>query len=284
VIKLGRINDLPVTEIGEQEIVLQDRRHRFAIAKKQVPDVNQVGDKVRGFVYSDRDGNFKFTLLRPYALLGEFAHLYIRNTTSMGAFADWGIESDLFIPSKESDGPLDSGRHYTVFVKMDTRNKQIVGTTKYLDFVVAADDGIKNHDIAGYLITGRHELGYRAVINHRYRGMIYKDQTVGPVAIGQRGEGRVMLVRRDGAIDISLYRSPQLQQRAAEKVILEALNKNKGFLPINDKTIPQLIEYKLGMSKKLFKKALGGLYRLRKISINDDGIRLQKPSKRGQIV
>lgn len=274
-LKLGRINQISITEITPNSYILEDGKHSFQISKSRVSQEKQIGDKIEGFIYSDRNGKFIFTTRKPYAQLGEFAYLKVLKLIDKGAFVDWGIETDLFVPTKEFTDAPDEDRRYFFFIKMDSRVKQITGTTAINDYLVEADQHIKDGDQIEFLVTGLHRLGFRVIVNNRYQGLIYQDEIIGKLEIGEKKTGFVKLVRDDGKVDVVLFQNRFGFIKYAENIVLKKLEQSDGFLPLHDKTLPIVVENSLGMSKKVFKKAIGGLYRRKKISIdNNKGIKL----------
>lgn len=273
-IKLGRINKLKITEVKKDSYLFSEDRHIFSVSKYQLPGSRNIGDEIEGFIYSDKDGNFYFTPQKPYAILGEFAYFKILEVTASGSFADWGIGTDLFVPSKETDLPIKKDAFYTLFIKMDKRFKQIIGTTKIREYLVDADQYIKRDDKVKFLVISLHSLGYRVIINNRYLGLVFADGVIGKLNLGEKRTGIISNISDEGRIDVSLFRGQAGLQKHAEQIILDLLQNANGFLPLHDKTLPKVIESKTGMSKKLFKKVIGSLYRMRRIELKENGIQL----------
>ena len=274
-LKLGRINKVKITAVKKDVYEIEEGRHCFIIPKFRLPGPRKAGDEIDGFIYSDRKGSFILTPQKPYALIGEFANMKILDLTRSGAFADWGIETDLFIPINEMEVPVKKDNFYTVFVKMDRNLKQIIGTTKIKEYLSEPDQYIKEQDKVKFFVTSLHKHGYRVIIENKYSGLVFKEDVIGELKPGEKKTGIVKKISEDGRIDISLFRGPAGMQLHAEKVVLELLKKSGGFLPLHDKTLPMVIESKTGMSKKLFKKTIGSLYRMKKIVLKENGIQLK---------
>ena len=245
---------------------------------KYAPADLAVGDVIEVFVYLDADARPVATTQLPRAQVGEFAYLEVLETTSVGAFLDWGLDKDLLVPFAEQHRPMEAGRSYLVFIHVSRADGRIIASSKIDKFL---DDTRPHHfrakQAVNLIIANSTELGYKAIINHSHWGVLYKDEVFQRLSFGQSIQGFIKHVRADGKIDLSLQGGQVTRDKESE-TILAYLKRKQGFAPVHDKSDPRLIADLFGMSKDAFKKAIGGLYKQRIISIEKDGIRLVEHS------
>lgn len=277
-IQLGKYNTLTVVKEVDFGIYLDGGEGlEILMPGKYVPEETKVGDEMRCFVYQDSEARLIATTERPYATVGEFASLKVNSVNAVGAFADWGTSKELLIPHREQATKMEEGHRYIVYIYVDTMSGRIVGTAKvdkYLDNVPPTYE--ENEEIDA-LVWKPTPLGYKVIINNKHTGLIYKNQIFQPVHVGEHLRAWVKGIREDEKIDLMLqpmgYRNVI---DGVEATILKALHNNDGYLPLTDKTEPEVIADKLQCSKKNFKKAVGALYKQGRISIDEDGIRMIK--------
>jgi len=237
------------------------------------PDLT-VGDEVDVFLYLDSEDRPIATTKKPKAQVGEFAYLKVLATTEVGAFLDWGLEKDVLVPFAEQHRPMEVGHSYLVYLYIDKVDNRIVASSKINKFL----DDERPHDFkpqqaVDLIIANTTDLGFKAIINHTHWGVLYKDDVFQRLSFGQYKKGFIKHIRPDGRIDLSLQGGQETRDKYA-KIILNYLVKENGFAPVHDKSDPQLISKLFGMSKGAFKKAIGGLYKKRIITIEKEGIRL----------
>ncbi len=233
-----------------------------------------VGDEVDVFLYLDSEDRPIATTKKPKAQVGEFAYLKVLATTEVGAFLDWGLEKDVLVPFAEQHRPMEVGHSYLVYLYIDKVDNRIVASSKINKFL----DDERPHDFkpqqaVDLIIANTTDLGFKAIINHTHWGVLYKDEVFQRLSFGQYKKGFIKHIRPDGRIDLSLQGGQETRDKYA-KIILNYLVKENGFAPVHDKSDPQLISKLFGMSKGAFKKAIGGLYKKRVITIEKEGIRL----------
>ena len=192
----------------------------------------------------------------------------------MGTFLDWGLDKDVLVPFGEQHRPMEVGKFYLVYVYVGDSDGRIVASSKVDKFL----DDERPHDFeekqaVDLIIANTTELGYKAIVNHSHWGVLYKDEVFQRLSFGQSIKGYIKNVRPDGKIDLSLQGGKETRDKDSQ-IILNYLKREKGFAAVNDKSDPQLISDLFGMSKKAFKRAIGGLYKQRIIAIEDNGIRL----------
>ncbi len=232
------------------------------------------GDAIDVFLYMDSEDRYVATTLQPKVSIDQFAYLKVVDVNKVGAFLDWGLTKDLFVPFAEQHRPMEVDHSYLVYVYLDRVHQRITASSKIDKFL---DDekphSFKPQQPVDLIIASSTALGFKAIINHSHWGVLYKNEVHQRLSFGQYKKGFIKYIRPDGKIDLSLQGGQETRDKYA-KIILIYLNKQGGFAPVHDKSDPQLISDLFGMSKKAFKKAIGGLYKERIISIEKDGIRL----------
>ena len=273
-ITIGQVYDLEVIKLVAFGAYLDAHElGEVLLPNKNAPENMAIGDTVEVFLYLDSEGRLVATNHSPRVMVGEFAYLQAVDTSKVGAFLDWGLDKDLFVPFAEQHRPMQVGHSYLVYVYIGLDGR-IVASSKIDKFL----DDEKPHDYkAGQpvqlIIANSTELGFKAIIDHSHWGVLYKNEVHQRLSFGQSINGYIKYVRPDGKIDLTLQGGKETRDKY-EKIILQYLNKQKGFAPVHDKSDPQLISDLFGMSKGAFKRAIGGLYKQRIISIEKDGIRL----------
>lgn len=230
-------------------------------------------DEIEVFVYQD-DNKLKATTETPLAEVGEFAVMSCVQSLPSGAFMDWGIIKDLFIPYKQQKAKIVEGKRYLVYVYIDEPTGLITGTTKFKRNPQYENLPFGNGDKVDLILMGESELGWNVIINKKYIGLIYASDVYKKLYPLSEETGYIKAIREDGKIDVTLQPEGYAHIDEFQKIILEKLEENYGLLYLSDNSSPEEIKDELQMSKKNFKKAIGGLYRDKKIEILDDKIRL----------
>jgi uncharacterized protein len=241
---------------------------------KHAPADLVVGDVVEVFIYLDSEDRPVATTQTPRAKVGEFAYLNVVAVTDVGAFLDWGLDKDVLVPYGEQHRDLELGQSYLVYLYLDKVHGRVTASSKIDKFVQTENQ--QNYTVGqavDLIIANTTDLGFKAIINHSHWGVLYRDDVHQRLSFGQTKKGFIQRIREDDKIDLSLQGGQQTRDKYA-KIILIYLNKQNGFAPVHDKSDPALISRLFGMSKGAFKKAIGGLYKQRIISIEKDGIRL----------
>lgn len=275
-LEIGRMNRLEVTKEVDFGLYLEGgfEYGEILLPARYVPKGAKTGDLLDVFIYSDSEDRLIATTEKPYVMAGEFAYLEVVAVNEHGAFLDWGLTKDLILPFNEQKTRVEKGDWRTVRVYVDERTNRIAASTKinrFLDKIPAAYEAGQEVDL---LVCNRTELGYRAIINHAHWGLILEHEVFENLKGGVRRKGFIKAVREDGKIDLSLNRPGYGAVGDVTQEILSMLKAQGGFLPLSDKTAPEVIYGLFGISKKTFKKAVGALYKSRQIRLDDDGIRL----------
>lgn len=279
-IKVGKFNKLEVireTDFGyfldggtggdSDDILLP-----FSSAPKDL----KVGDIVDVFICLDSEDRIIATTTTPFVQVGEFALLRVSAVEKVGAFMDWGLPKELLVPFREQRIHLEKGRSYIVRVYVDEQSDRIVASAKVDKFI--SDDMPRYHtgQAVDLLIAQKTDLGFKAIVDNTYYGLLFESDIFQPLDVGQKLKGYIKAIRPDGKIDLSLAEQGFQKVGGIEGKILDLLKAKGGFLPITAKTSPDIISSLFGVSKKSYKKALGGIYKKHLITIDPDGIRLVK--------
>ncbi|MHA6727788.1 CvfB family protein [Chryseobacterium sp. A301] len=271
---IGKIQTLKVSEQNSSGYILEDDLEWNAFLPKLfVKDSLNVGDEIQVFVFQD-DGRLKATTETPLAQVGQFAVMHCVQSLPSGAFMDWGIIKDLFVPYKQQKSKIEEGKRYLVYVYIDEPTGLITGTTKFKRNPQYEDLPFAPGDKVELLVMNEGELGWNVVINQKYIGLIYASDVYKKMYPLSTEVGYIKQLREDGKIDVSLQREGYEHIDEFQKVILDKLEQNYGLLYLTDKSTPEEIKLELEMSKKNFKKAIGGLYKDKVIEISEDKIRL----------
>ncbi|MDH5613081.1 MAG: S1-like domain-containing RNA-binding protein [Gammaproteobacteria bacterium] len=276
-IKIGRSYELDVIKAVDFGFYLDaEELGEVLLPIKYAPKGLAEGDYLEVFLYLDSDDRPVATTQIPKARVGEFAYLKVVDNTSVGAFLDWGLDKDLLVPFSEQHRPMEVGHSYLVYIYISNIDGRIVASSKIDKFI---DDekphNFKPQQAVDLIIANSTDLGYKAIVNHSHWGVLYKNEVHQRLSFGQSIKGFIKHIRPDGKIDLSLEGGKETRDKYSE-IILKYLRSKKGFAPVHDKSDPKLISDLFGMSKGAFKKAIGGLYKQRVISIEKDGIRLIK--------
>jgi predicted RNA-binding protein (virulence factor B family) len=275
-IDIGRFNSLAVIESRANGLLLDaGQAAALLLPVEQVDRDYRAGERIDVFVYRDHDGQPVATTTTPLAQAGEVAWLEIAEVNQIGAFAHWGLPRDIFIPFAEQHRPLRGGMHTLVRVYLDNQGR-IAGSTRIDHWVKDDATGLAVGQEVKLLIAEQTELGFKAIINHRSWGLLYGNQLFRTLRRGQRVSGYIKHIRGDGKIDLSLEK-PGFSRRRIETLgdqIIRQLEASDGKLALTDKSPPEEIYATFGVSKKVFKQALGALYKQRRITLAADGIRL----------
>jgi predicted RNA-binding protein (virulence factor B family) len=259
---LGDFNELEVAREVDFGMYLTSDDGDLLLPRKYIAPGTRVGDVVRVFVYRDSEDRLIATNLEPYVLVGQFATLTVRDVTTTGAFLDWGLEKDLLLPYRNQRRNLRPGERVTIFAYLDETSDRIVASAKWEWFLSDQPFTGKAGDPAELFVAEETDLGYKVVVDGSHQGVLYHNEVFKPLRLGDVHTGYIKQVRPDGKLDLSLQRQGYDEALAAADTLLNFLRQApNGLLPLGDKSEPDDIYRRLGMSKKVFKKALGTLYK-----------------------
>ena len=272
---IGLMNELEVVKTVDFGIYLDGGTHgEILMPKRYVPENCKPGDVLNVFIYLDSEDRLIATSEIPKAMVGEFALLQAVSVTAVGAFLDWGLPKDLLVPFREQQQRMEAGKSYLVYVYLDDESQRIVATSKLDKCLDNIPVDYEVGEEVELIIAGQTELGYKAIIDNSHWGMIYKNEVFQDLKTGQHIPGFIKTIREDEKIDLSLQKEGYEKIDDISQAILNKLAANNGFLPLNDKSDPELIKKNFQISKKNFKKAIGSLYKHRLISIDGNGIKI----------
>ncbi len=271
----GKVNVLTASRSTQNGVYLVDHEGaEVLLPNKYVPKGFKKDDSISVFIYKDSEDRIIATTLEPHIKLGEFAMLEVLAVNTIGAFMDWGLEKDLLVPYSEQTGKMHKGRLYPVYLYLDDKTDRLVGTTKVDRYLERDDITVERGDKVDLLICDTTDLGINVIINNIHRGLLYDNELFQAVIPGERITGYIKNVRPDKKIDVSLQKIGYGAVKPGSVKIMEALKENNGYLNLTDKSDPVVIQAKLEMSKKMFKKSVGMLYKKKVIRLEDDGIYL----------
>lgn len=274
--EIGNYYELEVAKEVDFGVYLNSELGEILLPLKYVPEGTEVGDILRVFIHKDSEDRLLATTLEPKGKVGDFVSLKTKDLTPHGAFMDWGLEKDLFVPNREQHAPFQIGHNYIIRICLDYKSDRLIGVSKINTFLSNANLGeLKEGDEVNLLIYSETETGYSAVINNKHKGLIYRNEVFEPVSVGDEKTGFIKKIREDLKIDLSLNPAGVEAIDVNRESVLENLREHGGFLPYHDKSDPDAIVKQFNMSKKAFKKAIGGLYKDQVINIEPEGIRLK---------
>ena len=268
----GYVYLLNVLRIGKPGAWLEAEGEELLLPQQECPEKLDAGQKIEVFVFLDRSGTLKPTTRMPFAQVGEFAFLKVTSIGPHGAFLDWGAAKDVLAPYSEQAQKMLEGRSYLVRICLDRDNRPIA-SSRLEKFLKKENQDLVAGAKVELLIWAFTDLGVKVIVNHEYEALLYKDEVPPGLKRGESLTGYVLKIRPDDRIDVTLRRPGSAGIRDARKVILEALAA-EGFLALHDQSPPVLIRSQLGLSKKVFKKAVGGLYKEGLVELSDKGIKL----------
>lgn len=279
--EVGKYNTLQILRGTSVGMYLGDEEgNDVLLPHKYIPENAQIGENIEVFIYRDSEDRLIATTLKPLILLNQFAILEVVAATQFGAFLDWGLEKDLFVPFKEQNHKLQKGQYVPVYLYLDEQTDRVVASAKVHKYFKNLDGvDLEEGQEVDLLVFEKTELGHNVVVNNLYKGLVYENETFRRLAWGDTTKGYVKLIRDEGKIDISLQPLGFLKTlEPNQKAILDKLQQSGGTLNLGDNSDPIEIQEVLEMSKKAFKKAIGVLYKDKKIIIKSDSIVLNQTS------
>lgn len=270
---LCRLHTLKVMRIDKKGIWLDAGELQAHLPLREAPQAEQ-GEELEVFVYQVIPGELQATLRPPLAQAGEFATLKVKSITAHGAYLDWGLAKDLLVPLSLQPQKMQLNWSYLVKVDVDEQGRPF-GNGRIEDCLEYYDVDLQEGDTVDLIVWQITELGARVIVNSRYEALLYRDELPPGSYTGMELQGFVKRLREDGKIDVTLRRVGQEGVDDAREVLLKVLAANGGALPLHDKSSSEEIKKVLGMSKKTFKKAVGGLYKDKLVKLDDSGVKLR---------
>lgn len=274
-IEIGKKNKLVMVKNHDAGIFLDGGPYgEILLPNRYVPIDIKPEDEIEVFISFDSEDRIVATTDFPYGMVGDFVLLKVKQVTGFGAFLDWGLPKDLLVPFSEQTSKMQENESYLVYIYVDPKSNRIVASSKIHKFLTESETAYEVNDKVQLIISSKTDLGYKAIINKEKIGLIYKDEVFKKIKVGDELSGYIKKVREDGKIDLSLEPCGYEKIDGISGLILKKLEDADGHLPYNDKTDAEIIKQEFGISKKNFKKAIGTLYKSKKIVINERGIQL----------
>ncbi len=278
-IKVGEYQTLKIDREMPQGFYLTDAEdeEEVLLPRSFITEEMELGKTIEVFVYCDSEERDIATTEKPLITVGNFARLKVNSVNEFGAFCGFGVPKELLVPYSNQSIKLNAGDNCIVYMYLDELSDRLVGTTKLRPFLKhTAESGLTMGQEVDLLVYEETEIGFRVVILPNFNGIIYKNEINTDVKIGQSLKGYIKPIREDGKIDVSLDPIGHLSITKNEQTIMDALLASDGFLPFTDKSSPDAIRARFGISKKLFKKILGSLYKQRLVVLEEKGVRVIK--------
>jgi len=274
-INVGQFNLMRVDRKVDFGFYMDDGAEGILLPKRFVPSGLQVDDTISVFVYHDSDNRLIATTQEPFAVVGDIAALKVVAITNQGAFLDWGLMKDLFVPVSQQLSSMRLGGKYLVKLYLDKQTGRVAATEK-IDNQISNDVlTVKEGEKVKLHVYRESDIGYVVIVNQVHQGLVYKNEVFTHLHIGQMiEEGFVKKIREDNKLDIGIGKQGVEKLDDDQVKLIQLLKLHKGFLPYHDKSSPEDIYAFFGISKKAFKMNVGILYKAKKITIEDGGIRL----------
>ncbi|QYY35013.1 S1-like domain-containing RNA-binding protein [Ruficoccus sp. ZRK36] len=272
-LRLGEFHKLIIDRDVEPGLYLRnDDGDEVLLPGKDMPKSFQLGEVIEVFVYLDHKERPIATTRQPLIQTGRFAYLQCTSTTGIGAFVDWGMDKELLVPFANQEESMRKGNSYIVYMGVDEVTGRLVGYTKLNKFLRCEKSNLKRYEQVDLLVSHFTDLGANVIVNDRHRGMIFNNSIFEEIHVGDRMKGYVKNVRADGKLDIVLQPEGERGVADSTALVYAAIEKNGGVLPLHDKSSAEDIYDALGISKKVFKRAVSALYKERRIELNKDSI------------
>jgi predicted RNA-binding protein (virulence factor B family) len=273
-IKVGDYNVMKVLREVDFGFYLDDGAEGILLPKRFVPAGLAVGDEIKVFVYHDSEGRLLATTQQPKGVVGEIVKLKSVTVTNQGAFLDWGLMKDIFVPKSKQLGGMREGAEYLVKIYVDEQTGRVAATEKVEPFLSNETLTVEENESVDLTVYRRTDIGYLVIINNKHTGVLHFNEIYQSIGVGDKMKGFIKKIRPDNTIDVVIGKQGYERVEDEAGKILRLLNENNGYLPYHDKSDPDEIYEFFGMSKKAFKMAVGTLYKQQKISLAKTGIKL----------
>lgn len=273
-IKVGDYNVLKVLREADFGFYLDDDAEGVLLPKRFVPEGLKVGHEIKVFIYHDSEGRLIATTQQPKGVVGEIVKLKAITVTNQGAFLDWGLMKDIFVPKSKQLGGMREGAEYLVKIYVDEQTGRVAATEKIEPFLSNENLTVKEKDIVDLVVYRRTDIGYLVIINNKHTGVLHFNEIYQNIGVGDKLKGFIKAIRPENKIDVVAGKPGYNRVEDEAEKILRLLNENNGYLPYHDKSDPDEIYNFFGISKKAFKMATGNLYKQQKITFTKTGIKL----------
>ena len=273
-VQVGKYNNLKVNRKVEFGFYLDDGAEGILLPKRFAPSNIRIGDELNVFVYHDSENRLIATTQKANAVVGEIAKMKVVTVTQQGAFLDWGLMKDLFVPASKQVSGMRMGGEYLVLLYIDEMTGRVAATEKIESLMSNDELTVKEMELVDLLVYRNSELGFVMIINNKHIGILHTNEVFQELKAGDRVKGFIKKIRPDNKIDLVLGKPGYNKVEDEGGKILRLLQENDGYLPYHDKSDPESIYAFFGMSKKTFKMTTGNLYKQQKIEFTKTGIKL----------
>jgi predicted RNA-binding protein (virulence factor B family) len=272
-VKVGDYNVLKVVRAVDFGFYLDDGAAGILLPKRFAPEGLAIGDEVIVFVYHDSEGRVIATTQHPKGVVGDIVKMKAVTVTNQGAFLDWGLMKDIFVPKSKQLSGMRQGAEYLVKIYLDEQTGRVAATEKIEPFLSNENLTVKEKDIVDLTVYRRTDIGYLVIINNKHTGVLHFNEIYQNIGVGDKLKGYIKTIRSENKIDVVIGQPGYNRVEGEAEKILRLLNENNGYLPYHDKSDPEEIYNFFGMSKKAFKMATGNLYKQQKITFTKTGIK-----------
>jgi len=272
--KVGDYNTLKVLRAVDFGVYLDDGIEGILLPKRFMPEGLLVGDEVKVFVYHDSEGRLLATTQQPKGVVGDIVKLKAVTVTNQGAFLDWGLMKDIFVPKSKQLSGMREGAEYLVKIYIDEQTSRVAATEKIEPFLSNEQLTVKEKDMVDLIVYRRTDIGYLVIINNKHTGVLHFNEIFQSIGVGDKMKGFIKTIRPENKIDVVVGKPGYERVEDEASKILRLLQENNGYLPYHDKSDPEEIYSFFGMSKKAFKMATGNLYKQQKITFTKTGLKL----------
>lgn len=276
-VQAGQYNTLKVVKRVDFGLYLDGGEDgEILLPKRFVPRDANEGDELEVFVYHDSENRLIATTQRPYGKVGDIVMLKAVSDTQHGAFLDWGLMKDLFVPISQQESRMREGGRYLVMIYRDEQTGRTAATERIMRFLSNDELTVKERDAVDLVVYQMTDIGYKVIINNKHLGVLHYNEVFRELEVGDQEKGFIKTIREENKIDVSLGERGYARVEDESDKIMRLLSESDGYLPYHDKSDPEEIYEFFGISKKTFKMALGKLYKQKKIELTQTGIRLPK--------
>lgn len=273
-IKVGEYNELQVARGFEFGLYLGEGKDAVLLPKRFVPPGVNVGDTLKVFVYHDSENRLIATTQQPFGIVGDIVFLTVVSVTNQGAFMDWGLMKDLFVPKSKQLMGMRLGGQYLVKIYLDEQTGRVAASEKIEHFLSNDELTVKELDPVDLIVYRRTDIGYVVIINNQHTGVLHFNDIFQEIQVGDRMKGYIKNILEDNKIDVGIGKHGYQRVEDEAGKVMRLLQENNGYLPYNDKSSPEDIYAFFAMSKKTFKMTTGNLYKNRKITFTQTGIKI----------
>lgn len=270
-VKIGEYNKLKVFREKSMGVFLDDGADGILLPKRYVPEGTKVDDELEVFIYHDSEDRVIATTQRPLGVLGDIVLLKVVSVMNHGAFLDWGLMKDLFIPKSKMRNYMSVGGEYLVKIIMDEKTGRLIATEKLEPYLSNEELTVSDKEEVNLTVYRETNIGFEVIINNRHKGILHRNQIYRPIEIGDKFKGYIKEILPENKINVVAGKMGYERVESETEKILRLLHEHDGYLPYHDKSTPDEIYNFFGMSKKTFKMALGKLYKLRQIELTKSG-------------